>query len=204
MRSAVVVGGSTGIGAAVADLLGSDGWSVGRIDRTHGVAVEDRSRFGRALRCHLPADAVVYCAGHVSPGPLADVDLCDWDHTLEVNLTGAFRTLQAVAAAGRPCAVILVGSTAGTRPSPLWAAYAASKAALSNLAQTAQDELGPLGVRTYVVNPGRTATALRARLAPDEDASTIMQPHEVAEVIVSLLADTAGVLAGSPIQVRRS
>lgn len=201
---AVVVGGSSGIGAAVRTVL-ADRWEVTSIDRHHSVDVTDRPRYGRALRYHLAdADALVYCAGTVTLQPLVDVDLDVWDDTLEVNLTGAFRAVQTFARLGRRGPIVLVGSTAGHRPSPGWAAYAASKAGLANLAETAHAELVGHGIRVYCVAPGRCATALRATLAPGEDPATIMQPSEVAAVIRTLIDDETGVLAGTVHKVSRT
>ncbi|MDZ7732205.1 MAG: SDR family oxidoreductase [Acidimicrobiia bacterium] len=200
----MIVGGSTGIGRAVSVLL-ADRWEVVCVDRHHGVDVTDRVRYLRTLRFHVAdADALVYCAGQVVPGSLVDITQDDWDDTIEVNLTGAFRAIQLFARQDREGPVVLVGSTAGHRPSPGWAAYSASKAALANLAETADAELSGHGIRVYCITPGRCATALRARLAPGEDPASIMQPAEVAQVIAQLLDDHDGVLAGSPIKVARS
>lgn len=204
--TALVIGASSGIGAATCTALARRDIEVVAIDRHHGVDIRDERCYGQALDWHLTMTrptAIVYAAGYVDPRPLADATLADLRHTLEVNLVGAWRLAQRVAARRWSGALVFVASTAGTRPSPGWAAYAASKAALVNLAETVHAELFPQ-VRTYVLNVARCATPLRARLAPDEDPATIMQPTEVAEVICSLLDDTTGVLCGAPIKVGRT
>lgn len=204
MPNALLIGASRGIGAATAASLASRGWKVDELSRTSGVDVTQRSVLARALASRHDVDALVYCAGHVQPQPLVDVDLDTWDYHLEVNLTAAARCLHWFARRGRPGAVVLVASTAALRPSPGWSAYAAAKAGLINLGLSAAQELAPLGVRVYVVAPGRCATHLRAILAPDEDPTSIMQPLEVADVIADLVDhDTTGVLAGQVIEVAR-
>lgn len=203
---ALIVGGSSGIGAACRKLLDDRGWSIETLDRTSGVDIVDHITYPRTLAACLAdrPDLVIYSAGHVDPRPLAEIDLADWRRTLEVNLTGAFRVVQQVAVRPWQCTLVLIASTAGTRPSPGWAAYAASKAALINLGETAHAELGPL-VRVYVLTPGRCATPLRAILAPGENPATIMQPAEVAATIATLHDDdTSGVLCGAPIRVAGS
>lgn len=203
---AVIVGGSSGIGAATRKRLDDTGWDTYSIDRTNGVPIEERRTYAKALGWYFGTghvDALVYSAGHVEPGPITELTLDGWDHHVEVNLTGAYRALAIAGRQKRPCAVVLVASTAGTRPSPGWAAYAATKAALVNLAESAHAELRPAGHRVYAVTPGRCATPLRATLAPDEDPSTIMQPAEVAAVICHLIDDKDGTLAGHPIRVAR-
>ena len=59
------------------------------------------------------------------------------------------------------------------------------------------------GIMVYCVSPGRCATKLRRRLAPDEDPSTIMQPHEVAEVICNLMDPKERCLDGQNIVIRK-
>lgn len=205
---AVIVGSSSGIGQAVKGLFNDAGWETVGFDRTHGVDVLDRKKYGEALLREFGGDnphanALIYCAGHVEVGPLVDCDIESWDETIEVNLTGAFEALQLIGSSPVPSSAVLVASTAGTRPSPLWAAYSASKAALINLGMTANEEFPH--VRVYVVSLGRCATPLRKRLAPDEDPETIMQPGEVAEMIFDLVVnDELGILSGSPIRVART
>jgi NAD(P)-dependent dehydrogenase (short-subunit alcohol dehydrogenase family) len=201
--AAVVTGASRGIGAEIAHRITASGCVVVDLSRSSGHDVRHVD-FDTELTATDPA-ILVYCAGHVDVAPLADISDEQWTHHLDVNVTGAFRALRAFhrARAGRRGVVVLVASTAGTRPSPQWGAYSASKAALINLALTAAVEMAVDGIRVYCVAPGRCATALRARLAPEEDPGSIMQPAEVADAVMALLADEPGVLAGQIIEVAR-
>lgn len=200
---AAVIGGSRGIGAAVIERLRHDGWATVDLSRTSGVDVTKPDVLAEALESVRGAQALIYCAGHVEVQELTGLSPEEWAYHLEVNLTGAWHCLRWYAGLHRPGAVVLVSSTAGTRASPGWGAYAASKAALANLALTAAAELSHGGVRVYCVAPGRCATQLRSRLAPDEDQAAIMQPVEVADVVAMLVDDRAGVLAGQVIEVKR-
>lgn len=204
MLHVLITGGSRGIGAAVADRMVRDGWRAISMSRSNGFDVTAPD-FASALGPHMTSrlGAIVCCAGDVEPTPLADETADRWQHSLAVNLTHQWTVLRAVAASSMSHTVVLVGSTAGTRPSPGWSSYAAAKAALHNLAVTAAEELAPRGHRIYLVVPGRCATDLRAKLAPDEDPAAIMQPDEVAEVIATCIHDTGGVLCGAPIEVKR-
>ena len=71
------------------------------------------------------------------------------------------------------------------------------------MSQTLTEDLAEYGIKVYCVSPGRCATKLRKRLAPNEDASTIMQPQEVADVICKLIADDECCLDGQNIVVRK-
>ncbi len=58
-------------------------------------------------------------------------------------------------------------------------------------------------MKIYTISPGRTATELRRKLAPDEDPSSIMQPEQVARVIATLMRDDELTLDGQNIIVRQ-
>lgn len=199
----LIVGGSGGIGSATMTALGRRLHDVHDLSRRSGVDVSDRTQLDKALADLGPVDHLVYCAGHVDPGPFEDVTDDAWDYHMEVNLTAAARCFRWYEANGGSGAVVFVASTAATRPSPGWSAYAAAKAGLINLGITLAEEFHDR-MRVYVVAPGRCATELRAKLAPDEDPSTIMRPDQVAAQIAHLiLGDPGGVLAGHVIPVKQ-
>lgn len=99
--------------------------------------------------------------------------------------------------------ILNVASTAGITPRPGWISYASSKAAMISVSETLAEELAEYRIKTYSISPGRCATALRRRLAPDEDQSKIMQPIEVADVICNLIADGENCLDGQNIVIRK-
>lgn len=206
LHRVIVTGGSKGIGAAVTRRLAADGYQVIDYSRSAGLDVTDDVRLRAALIADMSSrtDGVVCCAGDVDPKPLAEETIEGWRHSFAVNLDHAWHVLNHVANAKLGAKfVILIASTAGTRPSPNWTSYAAAKAALINLGMSAHEELKSKGIRVYIIAPGRCATDLRKKLAPDEDPTTIMQPDEVAAVVARCAADTRGVLAGHVITVRR-
>ena len=102
----------------------------------------------------------------------------------------------------RPAKILNVASTAGITSRPGWLAYASSKAAVVSLSATLADELAGSGIKVYSISPGRTATELRRKLAPEEDPATIMQPGQVADVIAQLMSDAEITLDGQNIVVR--
>lgn len=200
---ALITGASRGIGAAVATRLGLAGWETKNLSRTSGVDVRDAIKVRNEIDRFRP-DVLVYSAGVVYPRPFVAIGESEWTEEFATNVTGAMSTtksyvLSRIAQGG---CIVLIASTAGTRPSPGWCGYAASKAALINFGLTIAAELAP-AFRVYVLAPGRCATALRVQLAPDEDPTTIMQPDDVARVVELCIEDTAGVLAGQLIEVKR-
>jgi NAD(P)-dependent dehydrogenase (short-subunit alcohol dehydrogenase family) len=182
-RSALVTGGGTGIGAAVARRLAAEGASVTVAGRRRapldsvvsdlaegsGLAVDaDVTDEGAVARLVAAAvkhggrlDIVVNNAGVGAPGSVADLPVAEWRAALEVNLTAALLVTQASLPhlrAGGGC-VVNVSSVAGLRAVPESAAYCTAKAGLVMLTRQAALDLGPL-VRVNAVCPGWVRTPM--------------------------------------------
>lgn len=146
-------------------------------------------------------------AGYTDPQPLLTTSLESMRLTYETNVFAPFMLI-------RECTkymklnkngakILNVASTAGITPRPGWLSYASSKAAVVSMSQTLTEELAEYGIRVYCISPGRCATALRRKLAPDEDQSKIMQPEDVGHIIRELIAETEHFLDGQNIIVRQ-
>jgi meso-butanediol dehydrogenase / (S,S)-butanediol dehydrogenase / diacetyl reductase len=177
----LVIGGGTGIGAAVAARMSSDGWDVCVAGRraeplalvaaeTGGVAVSaDCSQPDGAARaveaCHERfgrLDALVFSAGSGASGTVGEQTLERWSDVLATNLTAPFLVCRAalphlIAARG---AIVTISSLAGLRADPASAAYCSSKAGLVMLTQCIALDYGPAGVRANCVCPGWVRTAM--------------------------------------------
>ena len=149
--------------------------------------------------------ALYNIAGYTDPQPLLTTSLESFDQTFRVNVYSPFLLMRECVKymKSRGGKILNVASTAGMTPRPGWLSYASSKAALISMSQTLTEELSEYGIMVYCVSPGRCATKLRRRLAPDEDPSTIMQPHEVAEVICNLMDPKERCLDGQNIVIRK-
>ena len=185
-RSVWLVGASSGIGHACADLLhkrgakvavsarnaasirafetahpGSLGLALDATDRTAMAAAARRivERFGRI-------DLAVYCAGHYKAMRATEFDLDEMLQHNRVNYVGALHMLDAVlpVLVGQGSGhVSLIASVAGYRGLPNSLAYGPTKAALINLAQTLYMDVQPLGIGTSVICPGFVETPLTAQ-----------------------------------------
>jgi len=141
---------------------------------------------------HGNVDLLVNNAGYTKPVPLQQVDFADFERTIAVNLYAPFTFVQELLRRGNRFELIVnIASTAGINGRSGWLTYSASKAAVINMSEVMRSELAIYGTRVACISPGRTATALRRVLAPDEDPATIMQPQDVAEVI-EMLASPVG------------
>ena len=136
----------------------------------------------------LVANAAILTAltpvGHVTPE--------DWETNIAVNLTGqwhmirAFDPLLHAAPAGR---AILVTSGAAVGSRPFWGPYAATKAGLEALGRSWAGESEQTSLRINMMNPGGTATTMRASAFPGEDPASLPQPADIAPAFLALLAE---------------
>jgi NAD(P)-dependent dehydrogenase (short-subunit alcohol dehydrogenase family) len=173
-RRVLVTGTTSGIGAGLAEAFVAHGARVCGVARRptqlEGVTVieadlsveaDARRAVAAAVAALGGLDAVVHAAGVWEAGPIASVHQAHVERLFAVNTFSAFWLISAVAAlpdAG-PISVVLIGSTAGQRGEPNHAAYAASKAALWGLVQSAAQELAPR-VRVNLVSPGWVRTPM--------------------------------------------
>jgi NAD(P)-dependent dehydrogenase (short-subunit alcohol dehydrogenase family) len=184
-RNVWVIGASSGIGRAVAELLHRRGAHVAVSARKREgldslaeacpnstvlpLDVSDRDAVSaaadRLFGQHGRLDLVVYCAGHYQAMRAASFDLDEALRHVQVNQLGALHVLDAVLPRllrQRGGHLSLVASVAGYRGLPNALAYGPTKAALINLAEALYVDLAPLGVGVSVVNPGFVETPLTA------------------------------------------
>ena len=150
-------------------------------------------------------DCLLNIAGYTDPQSLLQTTLDNMEMTYKINVFSPFILMrESVRYMKKNGGKILnVASTAGMTPRPGWLSYSSSKASVISMSQTLTDELSEYGIKVYCVSPGRCATKLRKRLAPNEDPRTIMQPIEVAEVICDLISDEECCLDGQNIILRK-
>lgn len=99
--------------------------------------------------------------------------------------------------------IINIASTAGFTPRPGWSVYAMSKAAMIEMSLTLTEELSGYQIKVYCLSPGRCATELRKKLAPEEDQSKIMQPETVGKEIARMASVSENCLDGQNIVIRK-
>ena len=225
-RRALVTGAASGIGAAIVRRLRAAGATVAGLDLSPDMGsdcdliadLRSESEIAMAMTQmdrHLGMpDLVVHAAAMTEMAGVLEADPERALDIYKVNVVAALRLLQhcvpAMKARGGG-AVVLMSSINADFATPSQAAYAASKAALNNLMQTAALELAPAGIRVNSIAPASIDTpAMRASIAravdPDAATKTNMNRHplarwgtadEVAELTLFLLSDRAAWITGS-------
>lgn len=190
-KTVLVTGGNSGIGLATAIQYAKEGARVVITGRDQATLDQAKAQIGAntiALQndqgdmkaaAQLAAilteqgvtlDAVFINAGVAKFAAFQDVDEALWDQTFNVNVKGAYFTIQALTPLlNRDAAIVLNGSINAHIGMPASSVYAASKAALISFAKTLSAELLPLGVRVNVVSPGPVSTPLYGRLGMESE-----------------------------------
>jgi len=205
-RAALVTGGSSGIGLAIARMLREEGFVLTlasrRLERVEAAAAElgaaavaadvadaeacaqlvagYRDRFGRL-------DVLVNSAGIGIAGRIEDLPARHFDLQLGVNVRGLFLVTQAAIPLLRESRgwIVNLASIAGTIPSPGLATYGATKAAVISLTRSLNEELDGDGVRAVAICPGFVDTPMAewSGLKGEE----MIQPEDCAEIVRMLL-----------------
>jgi NAD(P)-dependent dehydrogenase (short-subunit alcohol dehydrogenase family) len=201
--TAIVTGGSGGIGHAVVTELRGRGWEVVSLSRREGVDVSDeaqvKSAFGRIERL----DALVNCAAQLVKRPILEMTAADWDAQVDSSLRGAFLcSREAFRLMGeRGGSIVMVSSlsgVAGAEKFPGMAAYVAAKSGLAGLTEALAVEGRPHGIRVNAISPGAVDTAM-LRIAGVEGPR--LQPAEVARIIVWLASPESAPLSGANLRL---
>lgn len=186
--SAIVVGGSSGIGYETCVRLVNRGWAVTNISRTacnnakvvnicadvaHGTEASEAIRVSAEKH---GLTALIYCAGYSMAAPIEHARESDYKYLFEVNFFGALRAMQAAIPhmKKRGGKIVLVGSLGGDVPILFDAFYSSSKAALEMLAREANAELNRYDIRVTAVLPGGTATnfSFKRKVYTEEENGT--------------------------------
>ncbi|MEG0441566.1 MAG: SDR family oxidoreductase [Oscillospiraceae bacterium] len=191
MKTALITGGSRGIGAATARRLAYDGYRVAVGYCTHrqeaeelaksigGIAVcadvsnadEVRKMIDNVLEKFCQLDILVCNAGVSKVGLFQDMTAEDWHRVFSVNVDGVFHCCQAVLPhfitrkAGK---IITVSSMWGQVGASCEVCYSASKAAVIGLTKALAKEVGPSGITVNCVAPGVIATDMNKNLSPQD------------------------------------
>ncbi|MCW2731656.1 MAG: dehydrogenase, short-chain alcohol dehydrogenase like protein [Mycobacterium sp.] len=222
MKNAVVTGGGSGIGAAIANRLRSDGYHVATLDLNPSdeefaftADVTDRAAIDNALdaiRTQLgPVTILVNAAGLDGFKRFLDIDFDTWQRVVNVNLHGVFHCIQAVlpdmieAGWGR---IVNISSSSTHSGTPYMSHYVSAKSAVNGLTKSLALEYGPMGITVNAVPPGFIDTPMLRKAESrgflgDIDKTIeqtpvrrIGKPEDIAAACSFLISDEAGYITG--------
>lgn len=206
MPSALVTGGSSGIGLAIARMLRGEGYGLTlaarTVERLESAAAEldaapvaldvrDEDACAALVAAHLERhgglDVLVNSAGVGIAGRIGDMSAKQFDLQQAVNLRGAFLVTREALPALREARgyVVNLASIAGTIPTPGLASYGAAKAALIALTRSLDREEAENGVRATALCPGFVDTRMAEWTGIPGDE--LIQPEDCAELVRALL-----------------
>jgi NAD(P)-dependent dehydrogenase (short-subunit alcohol dehydrogenase family) len=230
-KVALVMGGASGIGLAIAERLARAGAGVFLTGRRAADVEAAAAKIGHDARGLVadasdPADiervvatvvaergqvdALVYNAGIMEPMELAETTPEHFDRHFAVNVRGALLAMRAATPRMKAgSAALLIGSIADVRGVTPFGAYGATKAALRSYVRSWTGELAPRGIRVNIVSPGPIDTALMAGISEEMRAGIVSQiplarmgrAEEVAAAALFLLSDEASFVAGAELYV---
>jgi NAD(P)-dependent dehydrogenase (short-subunit alcohol dehydrogenase family) len=224
-KVAVITGGTEGIGLSTAKLFVREGAHVfitGRREKELDEAVKaigsnvtgvqgdvaklaDLDRLYETVKKKGRIDVLFANAGIGGFVPLESITEEYFDHTFNINVKGTLFTVQkALPLLNDGGSIILTGSVAGTKGTPAFGVYAASKAAIRSFVRTWTVELKDRRIRSNVVSPGPVRTPILARQPPEAIARIVStvpmgrmgEPDEIAKAVLFLASDDSSFVTG--------
>ena len=229
-RTVIVTGGARGMGAShargfiaeganvvIADVVDQEGRSL--VDELGGRAIFSRldvtseanwaATVTAAENAFGPVSVLVNNAGIVHFARIADTEPADWSRVIDINLTGTYLGIRALAPAMRKAgggAIVNISSGAGMSGAFGLGAYVASKWGVRGLTKTAALELARDHIRVNSIHPGATRTTMAAQ--PDVEAvmaasvrglaiPRIAEPEELTRLVLFVASDEASFSTGS-------
>jgi NADP-dependent 3-hydroxy acid dehydrogenase YdfG len=219
-QTAVITGGGTGVGAALAIALAESGASIyligRRLDRLELVAAKARDLRAEAVCCAADVssslnllkvtqriktdlrhvDILVQNAAIYAASSFEDADISDFDMQYQTNVRAPYALTQALLPMlkARQGQVVFINSSSALSAKPMTAQYDSTKHALKAIADSLRGEINKHGVRVLSVYLGRTASEMQERIYKMEGRpyrpELLLQPEDVASVVVNALSLT--------------
>jgi NAD(P)-dependent dehydrogenase (short-subunit alcohol dehydrogenase family) len=229
-KVAIVTGASRGIGRALAVSIAAEGVTVALVARSEAKLLHVKQEIERAGGKALPIvddlfdpqspqriveqtiqdcgrlDILVNNAGIVLSRSLAETSLEEWDRVMAVNARAPFLLCKAALPhlkASEEGTIIQIASVIGEKAYMMQGAYTASKHALMGMSKVLAQEVQADNIRVHTILPGGVATDMIAGVRPDIKPEDLMQPEEIADIVLFVLTHRGNAVVDS-VKIRRA
>jgi len=200
--TAVVTGGTGGIGRQVVRELQARSWEVISLSRREGTDISDEKDVIKAFASLKSLDALVHCAQILIERPLTRMTAGQWDQQIDSGLRGAFLcSREAFKLMRRGGAIVLVSSLSGVfgaEKFPGMSAYVAAKSGLAGLTEVLAVEGKERRIRVNAISPGSVDTPMLRTAGVQGPA---LDPTEVARIIAWLASAESSPLSGANLRI---
>jgi NAD(P)-dependent dehydrogenase (short-subunit alcohol dehydrogenase family) len=161
--------------------------------------------FGRATESFKTVDFLVNIVGGYMPKtPIADLQVRDWDHMMDINLKSVYlcsRSALKIMQKKGSGRILNVSAMAGLEPSAGRGAYGVAKSGVATLTRIIADEVKGTGITANAIAPSILVTEANVRSSPGEDYSKWVRPKEIAELMIHLCSEAGRSINGAVIKV---
>lgn len=177
-KKVLITGGSGGIAQAIKALLKKDGYTVFAPTRQE-MDVTSWESIEAVIKDFVP-DILINNAGYVVPQSIKQMDLENTKKHFDINVGGTFYCTGIALKYNPDLEIVNICSAASIESHATWSEYCASKAAVAMATKCWAED----GLYAVAISPGRTRTKMRKFLFPDEDQSTLLEPADLAKVVM--------------------
>lgn len=215
-KVAVVTGGASGIGKAIAEVFAKSGATVKIIDLSEGVNVSIQADVDKAIGAIGKIDILVNSAGIAHIGNLEKTTEADFDRVYNVNVKGTYNTMRAVVPIMKQQGggvILNIASVAGVVGIPDRFAYSMSKGAVMSMTLSVAKDFVKDGIRCNSISPGRVHTPfvdgfiktnypgkeqeMFEKLSKTQPIGRMAKPEEIAHLALYLCSDEASFITGT-------
>jgi 3,4-dihydroxy-2-butanone 4-phosphate synthase len=189
-KTAIVTGGSSGIGKSIKETLVSNDVNVIDLSRTNGYDITNYDKINDLVKNKLgPVDFLINCAGFIEESTISDMKIDDWNNHIAVNLTAPFNLMKTVSNIHEKSlkAIVNISSASTNKTRIGWSGYSCTKSALNSLSMIAAEELKSKGIKVFIVSPSKTNTPLIHRLFDGLKEKDLIDPADLSGLILNIM-----------------